>query len=234
MHVLPPRRQFRRHGLQSLGPHVIIGRVVIRLVVVRPVRVRFPRPLLHRKDVRVRVRLRSIIQPGRHVADGHVESARVAVTGWVDNGIRGRRERYLRRRSFAEELRVEVDAFAVDQPDVLGGIRRVAGVEVPADAEQVAGLELDLLASESTVDGFGDVALQTGHVTILPPDDGRFPDGSRFPTDRQIKNGTEYVCVHSDLRFGKCGGHEDKFARGCHNVGSANSFKGCNERVARG
>ena len=93
----------------------------------------------------------------------------------VDDGIHAGGEGDLGGASFAEEFGVEVDAFAVDLVDVFGGIRKVTRVEVPADAELVAGVELDSLVFESFVDGFGDISLQTGYVTVLHSDDSRFP-----------------------------------------------------------
>ena len=62
--------------------------------------------------------------------------------------------------SCAKELSIEMYAFAVDLLDIiLGWIRKAAGIEVPADAGLVADVEVDLLAFESGVDGFCDVAL---------------------------------------------------------------------------
>lgn len=122
-----------------------------------------------------RIRLGLIIQPRRHVPNGHVVPIRVTIAGLADNGIHAGREGYLRSQSFAEEFGVEMYAFAVDLIQVFGGIRRVAGVEVPADAELVARVELDLLAFESSVDGFGDVSLQSGHVAVLHRRDSRLP-----------------------------------------------------------
>ena len=154
VHVPPPPRQLQRHLLQRLRPPVGVRRVVVRLAVVRLVRVRLAGPLLHREDVRRRVRFGLVVQPGRHVVDRHVVSDRIAVAGRVDHGGRAGREGDLGGAVFAEEFGVEVDAFAVDLVDVLGGVGRVAGVEVPADAEEVAGLELDFLGFEDVGDGF--------------------------------------------------------------------------------
>ena len=177
IHILPPPRQLQRHGLQSLRPYVVIRRVIVRFVVISLVCIRFPRPLLHSEDVFTRIHLRLIIQPSRHIPNSHVVPVRIAITRFADNGIHARRECYLGRPSSAKELGVEVDAFAVDLLDVLFGIRRVAGVEVPADAEQVARVELDFLAFEDAVDGFADISLQAGHVTVLHPGHTGFPEG---------------------------------------------------------
>ena len=179
VHIPPPPRQLQRHLLQSLGSPVVIRRVVVRLAVVRPVRVRLPRPLLHREHVRRRVHLGLVVQPGRHVPDRHVVPVRVPVAGLADDGVHARRECYLRRAPLAEELRVQVHAFAVDLFDVLGRVRWVAGVEVPADAELVPRVELDLLAFEGDVDGFANVPLQAGHVSVLHPGHSGFPEN--FP-----------------------------------------------------
>ena len=176
IHILPSPRQLQRHGLQSLRPYVVIRRVVVRLAVISLVCIRLPRPLLHGEDVLTRIHLRLIIQPSRHIPNSHVVPVRIAIAGFADNGIHARRECYLGRPSPAKELGVEMDAFAVDLLDVLFGIRKVAGVEVPADAEQVARVELDFLAFEDVVDGFGDISLQPGHVTVLHPGHTRFPE----------------------------------------------------------
>lgn len=127
--------------------------------------------------MRSRIHLGLIVQPSRHIPHRHVVSIRVAVTGFADNGIHAGGEGDLGGASFAEEFGVEVDAFAVDLVDVLGGIGKVTRVEVPADAELVAAVELDSLVFESFVDGLGDVSLQTGYVTVLHSDDAGFPVG---------------------------------------------------------
>ena len=127
--------------------------------------------------MRSRVHLGLIIQPSRHIPDRHVVSDRVAVTGFADNGVHAGGEGDLDGASFAEEFGVEVDAFAVDLVDVFGGIGKVTRVKVPADAELVAGVELDSLVFEGFVDGFGDISLQAGHVTVLHSNDSRFTVG---------------------------------------------------------
>ncbi len=176
--------------------------------------------------MRGRIHLCLVIQPCRHVPNGHVIPVRVAITRFADYGIHARCECYLSGRSFAEKFGVDMDAFAVNLLDVLGGIRRVAGVEVPADAEQVARVELYFLAFEGIVDGFGDVSLQAGHVTVLHPGDSRF-------TEDRVKMRLS-TFVELDLRFGKCGGHERKVVRRRHVIWPTDSLKGCNDGVARG
>ena len=178
IHVFPSLGQFPGHSFQSLGPYVSIRRVGVRFSVIGAIPIRFSRPLFHRKNVRRRVHLRLIIQPSRHIPNRHVVEYRVAIAGFVDNGIRARRESDFRGASFAEEFRVDVHAFAVDLVNVLCRIGEVAGVKVPADAELVAWFELDVLAFECVADGFRDVSLQAGHVAIL------HPGGSRFPKDQ--------------------------------------------------
>ena len=105
------------------------------------------------------IHLGLIIQPSRHIAHGHVISVGIAIPRLIDNGIHSRGESDLGSASLGKELGVEVDAFAVDLVDILGGIGKVAGVEVPADAELVARVELDFDVFESVADGFGDVSL---------------------------------------------------------------------------
>ncbi len=226
IHIRPPPRQLLRHCLQSLRPCVLVRRVVVRLVIISLVCVCHSRPLLHGKDVCRGIHLRLVVQPCRHVSNRHVIPIRIAITRLADYGIHARCKCYLSGRSFAEEFCIDMDAFAVNLLDVFGGIRRVAGVEVPADAEQVAWVELYFLAFEGIVDSFGDVSLQAGHVTVLHPRD------SRFPEDRvKMRLST---CVELDLRFGKCGGHERKVVRGRHDIWPTDSLKGCNDGVARG
>lgn len=108
-----------------------------------------------------------IIQPGRVIPNGHVVLVGIAETGCV-GAAHVHHECYLGGLSFAEELGVDVLPLAGLLIDALLRVRRVAGVGVPADAEKVTRFELDFLAFEGIVDGFGDVSLQSGHILVFP------------------------------------------------------------------
>ena len=174
IHILPPSRQLERHLLQSLCPSVLVRRVIIRLVVIGFICISLSGPLLHRIDMRGRIHLRLIIKPSRHVTNSHVISVGIAITRLAEDGACTRRERYFGGRPSTKELSVQVYTFAVDLLDIFTGIRRVAGVKVPANAELVAYIKLDPLVSESVVDSFRYISLQSGYITILHPRDSRF------------------------------------------------------------
>lgn len=157
INIAPPPCQLDRHITQSLGG------------------IRGPRPLLHGEHMRgvalfreINVGLRLVIQPGRVIPDGHVVLVGITEAGCV-GAAHAHHEGYLGGLLFAEELGVDVLPFAVLLFDALFGVGGVAGVGVPADAEQVTLFELDFLAFEGVIDGFGDVSLQSGYVLVLPP-----------------------------------------------------------------